>query len=167
MQTLEGLAQNSDMSEDEFPPGQMEFYESHSGIDGQYDIVIMVYHRRTNSNNNFLASRLEELSTEFEAEGLTVNDRRSCPAVPEMQAQSAERIERMPTSLAMLPREDLAPLLDVSDTLNWYRQDAEKSRLRTRTVERAHHSLLLQYEELLAVNEELMAALEAAGLPIP
>lgn len=157
------------MNDDEFPPGQMEYYERCRSIDGQYGAVITVYHATIDGYNNSLAPRIEELSSNFdsEAEGSTVDAKQPSPTVPEMQAQNPERIERMPTSLAMLPSEDLAPLLDVSDTLNWYRQDAEKSRLRIRAVERAHHSLLLQYEELLAVNEELMAALEAAGLPIP
>ncbi|KAJ8473459.1 hypothetical protein ONZ51_g7852 [Trametes cubensis] len=129
----EGLNSSSEVGEDEYPPGQMEFLERYGSTD-------------------------EEL-TETKSE--------QPQPLLHAEAQTAQCANQVPVSLMLLPPEDLAPLLDISDTLNWYRRDAEQSRTRIRAVEEAHRSLLLQYEELLSVNEELMAALEAAGLPIP
>ncbi|KAI0638454.1 hypothetical protein C8Q77DRAFT_1070660 [Trametes polyzona] len=161
----DAMRASSEAFEDEYPPGQLEYYERHGGLDAAY--ADLAAHEAQTAHETAKPPVADKKDPRCEPASPPHPGNQSPPrTVPEIPKGPTE-LDVLTYTLSTLDAEDRQPIADIAYLITWYREDANRSRKRIYEVERAHHMLEMRHRELTIVNERIMAALDAAGVPLP
>ncbi|KAI0639901.1 hypothetical protein C8Q77DRAFT_1069761 [Trametes polyzona] len=138
-----GDSASAEGPEDEHFPGQLEYWERHSGIEAFYEDMA------AHAAQNFR-----------ETAPVPATPSGSNPAAP-------SDLQLMTFVVKDLPAEDRKTILDIVMLISGYREDAERLEKRVGEVERAHRDLKLECHGLRIINGDLIHALDEAGVPLP